>query len=122
MVIKKQMGSNVPAGFFDVYAMQVEWDAVGKANGNSPAAKMEKFRILFEQAKHPQSDIWVPELERAMLEELGTGIDPEKILGRQEKLRSAMQGALPAPGGVGNPGSPAATLPDAGMGMGQGVA
>ena len=119
--IKKQMGSNVPDAFWQVYTMDVEWDAVGKATGNSPQARDAKYAMLRKLSEDPQSEIYVPDLEKVIIEDMNLSFPTEKILGKTQKTQEAI---LKAGAGVTGPGlgAPSNSLPNPGMAVGQPLA
>ncbi len=119
-IIEKHYGGAINPEFWDVYDLPVTWDAIGKADGQSPSARREKYAILLSMADKPDSDIYRPELESLVIDNLDLRVDKKRILGKRQKLIEQLQAQAGVGGGV--PGADGGVVQQPGMGVGPGMA
>lgn len=90
-VIRNVYGRALNEEFFDALYLEVDWDSVGRASGNSPEILGQKFEQMYAMANNPRSDLKFNEVEKAIVHSMQLPVDTEQMFGRQEELKNAAE-------------------------------
>jgi len=115
-LLYKGYGRLIAPEFWDVVDQEVDWDAVGRDTGKSPQALAAKFAMYRDMADHADSEIFVPDLEKKIIEADDLPFQPEDILGKSEKIVELARKRALAAGGVA--GAVGGAVQEPGMGGG----